>query len=168
MDDSATNLHPLLTGEVPARNRAHSLADEVYVHPGVESAVYLLSVQKAGYYTAEKSITIIKLYEITIVGPAKIEAGKSFTITVVAKGQPLAGAVITYNGNTVVTDGEGKAKIKAPSKIGDITITATFGNYNDGVLTLTITKAQGTPGFELLTLIIALGVAFILIRRRRK
>ena len=155
-------------GEETAKTDSNGEATFSMPDPGVDSAIYTITAEKAGYITAEKSITIIKLYDITIVGPAKIEAGKSFTVTVVAKGQPLAGAVITYNGNTVVTDGEGKAKVKAPSKIGDITITATFGNYKDGVLTLTITKAQGTPGFELLTLIIALGVAFILIRRRRK
>jgi hypothetical protein len=48
----------------------------------------------------------------------------------------------------------------------EYTITASFEDYQDGTLTITI-KPGGIPGFELITLIAALGVAFILLRRRR-
>jgi hypothetical protein len=168
------------SGEIPVNDVAVTLGEETAKtdsngevtftapDPGVDSAIYTITAEKTGYTTKEKSITIIKKYQIAIVGPDKVEAGKSFTVTIVAKGQPLAGATITYDGTTVVTDGEGKAKIKAPSKPGDITITATYGNYDPGTITLTISKADVQPGFELLTLIIALGVAFIILRRRRR
>jgi len=110
------------------------------------------------------------VYDITIVGPSgKIEKGKTYTFTVIAQGSALAGATVTLNGDEYTSDGEGKVSIKM-SSTGEQTITATFpgDGYKDGSLTITVKKASGTPGFELLTLIIAIGVAFILIRRRRK
>ncbi len=47
-------------------------------------------------------------------------------------------------------------------------MTATFDDpkYQDGTLEITV-GGGGTPGFEVLTLLVALGVAFILLRRRR-
>jgi len=56
--------------------------------------------------------------------------------------------------------------LTAPSEEGDYTVTATYEDYEDATFVITI-KAGGIPGFELLTLIAAIGVAFILFRRRR-
>jgi hypothetical protein len=135
--------------------------------PGVESAIYEVSASKTGYITASKSLTVINKWDITVVGPSgKIEQGKKYTFTIIAKGQPLAGAMVTFNGKTYTSDGTGKISLTIPDKTGDYTVTATFPNYIDGTLTFTV--VQGSPGFELLTLIIALGVALILLRRRRK
>ena len=64
-------------------------------------------------------------------------------------------------------DANGIASVTAPSEEGTYTITATFPGYTDAdPITITI-EAGGIPGFELLTLIAAIGVAFILLRRRR-
>jgi len=135
--------------------------------PGVDSAIYEISASKVGYITATKSITVINKWDITIVGPSgKIEQGKKYTFTIIAKGSPLAGAIITFNGKTYTSGGDGKISLTMPDKIGDYTISATFPNYLTATLTIKI--VQGSPGFELLTLIIALGVALILLRRRRK
>jgi hypothetical protein len=154
-------------GEETAKTDANGEVTFTIPDPGVDSAIYTITAQKNGYISAEKSITIIKKWQITIVGPASIEAGTSFTITAIAKGQPLSGATITYDSKTVTTDGEGKAKITAPSTKGNYTITATFGDYKPGTFTITVNPAK-SPGFELITLIIAIGVALILIKRRRK
>ena len=83
-----------------------------------------------------------------------------------AKGSSLAGATVTFEGETVTSDENGKATFTAPSAKGDYTITATYEKYQDGVLVITIVEG-GIPGFELITLIAAIGVAFILLRRRR-
>jgi hypothetical protein len=42
-----------------------------------------------------------------------------------------------------------------------------YEDYETATDTITIKEGGGIPGFELLTLIAALGVAFILLRRRR-
>ena len=135
--------------------------------PGVDSAIYTITAEKTGYLTAEKSITIIKKWQVTIVGPSgTIEKGKKYTFSIIAKGQALAGAEVTFNGKTYTSGGDGKVSISMPDKTGEYTVTATFPDYVDGSLTFKI--SQESPGFELLTLIIALGVALILLRRRRK
>jgi len=135
--------------------------------PGVESVAYVIVVEKTGYVSEDKTITVIKVYDIAIVGPDSAPAaGESFTVTVLAKGQPLAGATVTFNGKTSTSGGDGKLTLTAPDSAGDYTVTASFPNYDDGTLTITIGEGQ-IPGFELFTLIAALGVAFIILRRRR-
>jgi hypothetical protein len=136
--------------------------------PGVESAVYTVTAEKVGYVTAERSITVIKIWGITIIAPSKAPGlGEEFTITVLAKGSPLAGAIVEFNGKTYTSSGDGKLTITAPDKAGDYTLTASYEDYQTATITITIKEGGGIPGFELLTLIAALGVAFILLRRRR-
>ena len=69
------------------------------------------------------------------------------------------------------TDGNGQVTLTAPSTAGTYTVTASFGSFLDGTVTVTVLKKDHddckTPGFELLTLLVAIGVAFILLRRRR-
>jgi hypothetical protein len=135
--------------------------------PGVDSAIYSITAEKEGYMSVEKSITVIKAYEITISGPSTDPGtGSTFTITVLAKGSALAGATVTFEGKTITSDENGKVTFTAPSAKGDYTVTATYEKYQDGVFVITIVDGA-IPGFELLTLIAAIGVAFILLRRRR-
>ena len=135
--------------------------------PGVDSAYYDVTAEKEEYKTATKTLTVINKWDIKIIAPSgTLETGKEYTFTITAKGQPLAGATVTFEGKEYTSDGDGKVKLTMPTTKGDYTITATYTNYKDGTLTITVTTA-GTPGFELLTLVIALGVAFILLRRRR-
>jgi len=142
-------------------------ADFTVPDPGVESALYTINAKKTGYMSAEKSISVIKRYEVSIVGPsADPQTGSSFTVTVLAKGSGLAGASVTFEGTTKTSDNNGKVTFTAPSDDGDYVITATYESYKDGTLTIKIVPG-GIPGFELLTLIAAIGVAFILLRRRR-
>ena len=139
-------------------------------NPGVESATYIIKAEKTGYITDSLSITVIKVWEISIIGPSEApNPGEQFTVTVIAKGSPLAGATITFDGNTYASGGDGKITLTAPEveEETEYTITATFDPYMDGTLTITVTPGGGIPGFELLTLIAAIGVAFILLRRRR-
>jgi hypothetical protein len=135
--------------------------------PGVESAVYKVRVSKTGYISASEDLTVIKKYAITIIGPTgDITTGQQVTITILAKGSALAGATITFEGNTYTSDGSGKVTFTMPDTEGTYTVTATFEPYIAGTLTITLTGG-GIPGFEVLTLIAAIGVAFILLRRRQ-
>jgi uncharacterized GH25 family protein len=138
-------------------------------NPGVESAVYIIEASKFGYISDSLSITVIKVWQITIIGPSEMPSpGEEFTITIIAKGSPLAGATITFDGITYSSGGDGKVTLKAPEvdEEEEFTIIATFDPYIDGTLVITIAPG-GIPGFELLALLAALGVAFILLRRRR-
>ena len=110
----------------------------------------------------------MKKWTITIAPPKNVYSGETFTVTISAKGSALAGATVTVDAGaqTATSDADGKASFKAGSKGTQHTITATFGDYEPGMVTVTVKEKQ-TPGFELLTLIIAIGVAFILLRRRR-
>jgi hypothetical protein len=152
--------------ETTVQTGADGKAEFTVPDPGVESAVYTITAEKVGYVTVEKSITVIKIWEITIIAPKSIGLGEEFTLTILAKGAPLAGASVEFNGKTYTSGADGKLTIKAPDKAGDYTVSATYESYQTATYTITI-KEGGVPGFELLTLIAALGVAFILLRRRR-
>ncbi len=135
--------------------------------PGVEFVVYMITAEKAGYTTATMSITVLKKWAITIIGPSTAPGtGEKFTATILAKGAALAGATITIDGKTYTSGVDGKVTITAPSSEGDYVITATYEDYDEATITITI-KTGSIPGFELITLIAAIGVAFILLRRRR-
>lgn len=153
--------------ETTVQTDANGQATFTVPDPGVESAVYTVAAEKAGYLSEEKSITVIKIYDVTIIAPTTMpNAGEEFTITILAKGQALAGATIQFNGKTYTSGADGTVTMTAPEK-GEYTVTASYEDYTTATATITITEGGGVPGFELLTLIAALGVAFILLRRRR-
>lgn len=154
-------------GQLTGKTDSTGEVDFTAPDPGVESATYYITAEKDGYNTKDKSITVIKKYAISIVLPEKVCAGESFTITVIAKGGPLAGATVTLDGTTTKTSGgDGKVTFTAGEEGATHTIEATYDTYTKGTASKTVEKC--TPGFELLTLIAAIGVAFILLRRRKQ
>jgi len=135
--------------------------------PGVESALYTVTATKSGYVSASASVTVLKVYTIQIVAPsAAPKTGESFSVTVLVKGGALAGATVTFNGKTATSGTDGKATFTAPSEAGAYTVTAAYEGYEDGTGSVTV-EAGGIPGFEMVTLVAALGVCFILLRRRK-
>jgi hypothetical protein len=131
-----------------------------------------ITAEKVGYAPDTAYITIVNIPRLQIAVDEEIQAGKTFEI-VVGKdtGDPVIGATVTvsWNEKTYKTKAGGVANIDAPDSAKEgvtYTITATFSNFESASVSVTVKK--GTPGFELLTLIAALGVAFILLRRRRK
>ena len=85
-------------------------------------------------------------------------------------GGAIVGAMITFNGIVYSTGVGGVATLTAPEYDEDseeYTIEVTFQNYVKISKVVKIGPAPGVPGFELLSLIAAIGVAFILFRRRR-
>ena len=158
-------------GEDTTTTNAEGKATFIALDPGVDSTIYTITAEKAGYISAEKSIIVIKKYPITIIGPSDdLTAGSSFTVTIVAKGHALAGAMVTFEGQTAISDANGKVVLTAPSKNGKYTVIATFEGYQDGTLDVTVGKAGDIPGFELTILLAAIGVASLtfLFRRRRQ
>ena len=152
-------------GTVTVKTGTDGVAEFTVPDPGVDYAIMKVSAKKTGYISVSEDVTVLKKWEIKMSVSGEVTTEASFTVTVVAKGSALAGATVTFQSESKITDAEGKASFTAPADEGTYTLTATYENYLPASLTIEIKKA---PGFELLTLIIALGVAFILLRRRRK
>jgi len=134
---------------------------------------YDIDATATGYTSASDSIKVINMPELFIVGPSKV-TGDSFTITAGGDDGNGNGILVTiYKGGTELTSGttvNGKVTFSVGSKwkAGTYTAKATKTGYAPSdEISIKIEEA-GTPGFELLTLIAALGVAFILLRRRRR
>ena len=133
---------------------------------------YRIEATAEGYTSDDAIIKVINKPKLFAKAPSKGTKDESFTVTAGGDDGNSYGITITItdaNGNTVKT-----ATTVGPSGVsftisntGTYTITATKDNYapSDAV---TIKIEAPTPGFELLTLIIALGVAYILLKRRRR
>jgi hypothetical protein len=154
-------------GTVTVKTGTDGTAQFTVPDPGVEYAIMKVIAKKAGYISVSEDITVLKKWEIKISVSGDLKTEAAFTVTVVAKGSGLAGATVKFQDQTKTTDNEGKVSFVAPKEKGTYTLTASYENMQTATLTITIEQAP-TPGFELLTLIIAIGVAFILLRRRRK
>ncbi|MBU0498082.1 MAG: Ig-like domain-containing protein [Candidatus Thermoplasmatota archaeon] len=138
-------------------------------NPTVETVSYTIIAEKEGYGPASIHVTVIKQYSIAILGPSENPpAGSVFTITVLAKGQALAGATVTLEDQVLLSDENGKVSLRAPSKKGNYSIHATFEGMLGATYTLVITN-DSIPGFELLLLIVAciVVVAIVLFYRKK-
>jgi len=132
---------------------------------------YTIKVTAVGYAPDPdtNTITVVNIPKLILVIPDEVQATATFEIAVADDtGGAIVGAVITFNEKTYTTGVNGIAKLTAPKTEGSYPIEASFGNYEKATDIVTVTAAPGIPGFELLSLIAALGVAFILFRRRRR
>jgi hypothetical protein len=113
-------------------------------------------------------IMVVNIPKLIIAIAGEVKAGQTFTATVADDtGGPVIGATLTFNGKTYTSGAGGVATITAPSTEGSYPVTVTFPGYASLSDTVTVVKGGGIPGFELLTLVAAIGVAFLLLRRRR-
>ncbi|PNX46685.1 MAG: hypothetical protein BV459_05905, partial [Thermoplasmata archaeon M11B2D] len=135
----------------------------------VTSLTYPISASAEGYLTASSTIMVINIPKLIIAIAGEVKTGQSFTLTIADDtGGPVIGATITFEGTTYTSGAGGTVTITAPSKAGSYPITASFPGYETISTTVTVEEGGFIPGFELLTLIAAIGVAFLLLRRRRK
>ena len=131
---------------------------------------FTVTASKEGYAPATDTIKIINKpkLEITIDQTPDTNGKYSSPVDVYVSdddGNLITAATVTF-GTQALTTVNGKVTITVDTETtGTIGATKTGFTAADGV-TVTI-KAAGIPGFELLTLIAAIGVAFILLRRRR-
>lgn len=152
-------------GELTGNTDSNGQAEFTVPDPGVESAIYTITAEKNGYITKEKSITVIKVYTLSATATLGSD-GTTVTVNVILVGKGAAvGATVTFDGKDETTDAYGQVTFTAPAVEKDTDYTATV-TYGDLTTTATV-RILKTPGFELLTLIAAIGVAFILLRRRR-
>jgi len=128
-----------------------------------DSANYPITATKEGYAETSDEIKILNVPKLSITTSG---TKSPVTVTVYSDaGGLITGATVTFSGKTYTTV-NGQTTITV-EKDTTGTITATFTGFQDATPVSITIKAAGIPGFELLTLIAALGVAFILLRRRR-
>ena len=136
-----------------------------------ESIDYKIEATATGYTSASTTIKVVNIPKLSIAISGKKEGDvyiSPVTVTVYDDtGKLLTGATVTF-GTQSDTTINGQVEFSVTHTTAkDYTITATFPGFEDADSVTIKVKASGTPGFELLTLIAAIGVAFILLRRRR-
>ena len=132
-------------------------------------ATYKLIATKAGYRGDEETIIVANLFQLYIDAPAEVDAGSTFNVKVTSDAGVVYGVDVTFNDVTKTITGLDGVTFTAPTKVDKKTpydITASKEGYKTATATVTV-KPAGIPGFELITLIAATGVAFILLRKRR-
>lgn len=138
---------------------------------------FTITASKTGYApepnTVSVRVTNTPGLTITVSSEAKKDGDFVSPITVTVSnedtGALITGATVTFTPTegAATTDTTVNGQVTF-TETGTYTITATFGTFDPATYPESVTIVPGAPGFELLTLIAALGVAFILLRRRRK
>lgn len=138
-----------------------------------DSLDYKIRASAEGYTIGDTTIKIINIPKlvIAVTTPAggKITTNSQFDVTIADDmGNAIIGATVTFNGNDYTSGAGGKVTLTAPGTAGTYDADATKSGFMAADTVPIVVESGGIPGFELLTLIAAIGVAFILIRRRRQ
>lgn len=130
---------------------------------------YYIEVSAVGYTDDETKIRVSNVRQLIILLDNTAVNGKDeFSVIVTDDtGRTIAGATITFNGEQYSTDYVGKVILIAPNENKNYIIEASFDDFQSCSKPLEVTALPQTPGFELLTFIISIGVTLILLRRRR-
>jgi len=129
---------------------------------------YTIAATAEGYASDDTTIKVINIPQLIIVVLDDVQATTTFEVAVADDtGSAIVGAEVTFDGETYITGVNGIATLTAPNDKGSYPIEAAFVSYVTATDIVTVKAAPGIPGFEILTLIAAIGVAFILFRRRR-
>jgi hypothetical protein len=132
------------------------------------SLTYPITATANGYTSVSSNIMVVNVPKLIVAISGDVKTGQTFTLTIADDmGSPVIGATVTFEGKTYTTGAGGTVTITAPSTAGSYPISATFPGFGSVSSTVTVVKGGGIPGFELLTLVAAIGVAFLLLRRRR-
>jgi hypothetical protein len=128
---------------------------------------FTIVATKTGHAEDSATITVINVPKLSVVAPSTATTDSTFQVVVADDaGSAIIGATVTLDGTTYTSGANGIATLTAPSA-GTYTIIASKTNFvTSDPVTITV-EEKGIPGFELLALIAAIGVAFILLRRRR-
>jgi len=139
-------------------------------------ATYTITAQKAGYKSAKTDITIVNVPQlyVSISPEGTLTSGQKFKVKVTSDTGAVYGVHVK-----VLKDGEliAEGTVTAPegvtltaptvSKETTYTVIVEKEGYKSAEIEIKV-KPGGIPGFELVTLIAAIGVAFILLRRRQQ
>jgi hypothetical protein len=129
---------------------------------------YHITARATGYVDATATILVINLPQIYISVPDEdVVAGEKFEVVAGGDDGNNVGIQVTFQGETKTTSATGTVTFTAPTEEGTYTVTATKEGYLGAEPAEVKVVSAGIPGFEVLTLIAALGIAFILLKRRR-
>jgi hypothetical protein len=129
---------------------------------------YHITATATGYVDATATILIINLPQIYLSVPEDaVVAGEKFEVVAGGDDGNNAGIQVTFQGETKITSATGTVTFTAPTEEGTYQVTATKEGYMSADPAEVEVTSAGIPGFEVLTLLAALGVAFILLKRRR-
>jgi hypothetical protein len=132
------------------------------------SLTYPITATAEGYTSVSGTIMVLNVPKLIVAISGDVKAGQTFTLTVADDaGNAVIGATVTFEGKTYTTGAGGTVTMTAPTTEGSYPVSATFPGFGSVSSTVTVLKGGGIPGFELLTLVAAIGVAFLLLRRRR-
>ena len=132
------------------------------------SLTYPITATAEGYTSTSGTIMVLNVPKLIVAISGDVKAGQTFTLTIADDmGGPVIGATVTFEGKTYTTGAGGTITMTAPTTEGSYPVSATFPGFGSASGTVTVLKGGGIPGFELLTLVAAIGVAFLLLRRRR-
>ncbi|MCK5112653.1 MAG: hypothetical protein KAQ84_03845, partial [Thermoplasmatales archaeon] len=140
-----------------------------FIAPSVSTNLnYRIEATAEGYSDDDTNIMIVNVPAliITVSGSKDGDTYLSpVTVTVSDdSGNLITGATVAFGSQTDTTV-NGQTSFEVTEE-GSYAITATFTGFASASITISA-KSAGIPGFELLTLIAAIGVALILLRRRR-
>jgi len=129
---------------------------------------YTIKATLEGYAEDTETIMVVNVPKLVVVAPSEATAGSTFQVTIANDvGNAIVGATVTINNKDYTSGAQGIATLTAPSDEGNYQITASKTGFATSDPVTIEVKPGGIPGFELLTLIAAIGVAFILLKRRR-
>jgi len=169
------NAQVTINGNTKTTNAEGKVTFTLSVAGNLNSMQYTITAKKAGYRSAEKSIVVINVPQLYIyVKPSGvIKSGQKVTVGVTSDTGQVYGVKVTvtkdgekiFEGTVTSPDG---VTFPAPTvkEKTTFTITVEKDGYKSATAQITI-EPGGIPGFELVTLIAAIGIAFILLRRRR-
>jgi hypothetical protein len=146
-----------------------ALGEATFTTPAVTSdREYTVKAEKIGYAEDTEIIVVVNRPKLVIVVPEQATTGQTFQVTIADDlGNAIIGATVTLNDKSYISGAQGITKLKAPDKAASYQLTATKTGFQPADPITFEIKEGGIPGFEVLTLIAAIGVAFILLRRRR-
>jgi len=132
------------------------------------SSTYDIKASKDGFMPQTVSIKVNNVPELQIIAPDEVTAEQSFDVTIADdEGRAIVGANVRFGGNDYTSEAQGTVKLTAPAEARDYKITASFDDYVDTEISITVNAKPSTPGFELLSIVIALGVILI-VRKKIK
>lgn len=170
---NGTSAGTAIEGAAVTFNRQTEITDAngqaTFTAPAVTSdREYTITATKVGHAEDTETIVVVNRPKLVIVPPTEASAGSTFQVTIADdRGNAIIGATVTIGDQTAISGAQGLTTLTAPTEEGTYTLVASkTGFQSSDPIEITITPG-GIPGFEVLTLIAAIGVAFILLRRRR-
>ncbi|MCD6410829.1 MAG: carboxypeptidase regulatory-like domain-containing protein, partial [Thermoplasmata archaeon] len=162
------------TGETKTTNSEGKVTFNITIPGTMPYATYKLIATKAGYRSDEETITIANVFNLYITAPSKLSAGQKLTVKVTSDTGPVYGVTVKIKkGEEVIdtktlTGPEGVTftipKVKEKTTF---TIIAEKEGFKPATYEITVSPA-GIPGFELITLLAAIGIAIILLRKKKQ